>query len=156
MTLAASTIHLTAQLTEAQLGYLAYLYPDEDPEEALVKLLECDRLRALRRAERKVEVLHLDDEGDRTAPTPTPEPESSLPAEPENPIGVLQEYCQSKALPMSTYEFEDVAEGFCCTVWASGLTASATACAKKKAKAEAAVALLGALARARVYTSDGY
>jgi hypothetical protein len=40
MTLAVSPLHLTVQITEAQLGYLSYLYPDEDPEEALVKLLE--------------------------------------------------------------------------------------------------------------------
>ena len=146
MTYAASPIHLTIRLNEAQLGYLAYLYPDEDPEEALVKLLECDRQRALRRAERKVEVLHLDEDGDHPTQTPAPGLESSLPAESENPIGALQEYCHSKALPMPTYEFEDVAEGFCCTVWASGLTASAIASAKKKAKTEA-----GALAGARVY-----
>jgi dsRNA-specific ribonuclease len=145
MTLAASPIHLTIRITEAQLGYLSYLYQDDDPEEALVKLLESDRLRALRRAERDIKVLHLDDD------QPEPESESSLPAEPENPIGALQEYCQSKALPMPTYEFEDVAEGFCCTVQASGLTASATASAKKKAKTEAAALLLGFLARARVY-----
>ena len=44
MTFAASPIHLTIQITEAQLGYLSFLYPEEDPEEALVKLLEGDRL----------------------------------------------------------------------------------------------------------------
>jgi hypothetical protein len=149
MTFAASPIHLTVQITESQLGYLSYLYPDEEPEEALVQLLEGDRLRALRRAERKVEVLHLDDEGDHRTPVPAPEP--SLPAEAENPIGALQEYCQSKALPMPTYEFEDVAEGFCCTVQALGLAASAKASAKKKAKTEAAALLLEALAGTRVY-----
>jgi hypothetical protein len=42
MTFAASPIHLTVLLTEAQLGYLSYLYPDKDPEEVLVKLLECE------------------------------------------------------------------------------------------------------------------
>jgi hypothetical protein len=115
----------------------------------LVNLLECDRLRALRRAERKVEVLHLDNEGicDQSAPPPAP----SQPAESQNPIGALQEYCQSKALPMPTYDFEDVTEGFCCTVQALGLMASATASAKKKAKNVAAAALVGALAGARVY-----
>jgi dsRNA-specific ribonuclease len=94
-------------------------------------------------------VLHLDD--DQPTPTPLPAPESLLPTEPENPIGALQEYCQSKALPMPTYEFEDVAVGFCCTVRASGLTASATASVKRKAKTEAAALLLEALAGARVY-----
>jgi Double-stranded RNA binding motif len=147
MTPAATKIHLNVRITEAQLGYLSYLYPDEDPEEALVKLLECDRLRALRRAERDIKVLHLDDD----QPTPEPESESSLPAESENPIGALQEYCQSKALTMPTYEFEAVAEGFSCTVWVSGLTARATASAKKKAKTDAAALLLEALAGAQVY-----
>jgi hypothetical protein len=68
MTLSASPIHLTVCLTEAQLGYLFYLYPDEDPEEALVKLLEGDRLRALSSAERDVRVLYFagDGEGDHT------------------------------------------------------------------------------------------
>lgn len=151
MTFAASPIHLTIQITEAQLGYLSYLYPDQDPEEALVKLLEGDRLRALRRAERKVEVLHLGDEVDRKTPAPVPAPELSLPTEPVNSIGALQEYCQSKALPIPTDEFGDVAEGFCCTVQASGLTASGTASVKKRAKTDAAAALVGALAGARVY-----
>ena len=146
MTHKSKNIHLTIRITEAQLGYLSYLYPDADPEEALVKLLEGDRQRALRRAERDLKVLHLEDE----QPTPTPAPESSLPAEPENPIGALQEYCQSKALPTPTYEFEDVTEGFSCTVWASGLTASAASSAKKKAKTEAAALLLEALAGAWV------
>jgi hypothetical protein len=34
ITHAAKPTHLTIQITEAQLGYLAYLYPDNDPEEA--------------------------------------------------------------------------------------------------------------------------
>jgi hypothetical protein len=155
MTYTATKIHLNIHITKAQLGYLSYLYPDEDPEETLVKLLEGDRLRALRRAERDIKVLHIDGDRDGDHPTPaqttTPTPESSLPAESENPIGALQEYCQTKALPMPTYEFEDVPEGFCCTVRASGLTASATASAKKKAKTVAAALLLGALAEALVY-----
>jgi hypothetical protein len=52
---------------------------------------------------------------------------------------------------MPTYDFKDVAEGFCCTVQASGLTASATASAKKKAKTVAATLLLEALAVAQVH-----
>jgi chromosome partitioning protein len=66
MSHAVPNILLTIQINEAQLGYLSSLYPEEDPEEALVKFLECDRLRALRRAERKVRVLHSagDGEGD--------------------------------------------------------------------------------------------
>jgi hypothetical protein len=141
MTLAAYPIHLTIRLTEAQLGYLSYLYPNDDPEEALVRLLECDRLRALRRAERDIKVLHLDGEGKGDCLAPLPAPDSTLPAEPENPIGALQENCQSKALSLPTYEFEDVAEGFCCTVRASSLMASATASAKKKVKTEATALL---------------
>jgi hypothetical protein len=68
---------------------------DKDPEEALVKLLEGElsvrsfRLRVLYKTERQIKVLHLADEGDRTAPAP----ESSLSAESENPIRDLQEYC---------------------------------------------------------------
>jgi Double-stranded RNA binding motif len=150
MTYAAPNICLSVQITEAQLGYLSYLYPDEDPEEALVKLLEGDRLRALCRAERDIKVLNLDTDRDGDQPTPVPEAEATPSAESENPIGTLQEYCQNKALPMPTYDFVDVAEGFCCTVWASGLTASATASAKKKAKTVAAALLLGALAGTQV------
>jgi hypothetical protein len=52
---------------------------------------------------------------------------------------------------MPAYEFEDVADGFCCTVRAAGLTAIATASAKKKAKTDAAALLLDALDGARVY-----
>jgi hypothetical protein len=87
MTLAASPIHLTIRITQAQLGYLSYLYPDDDPEEALVKLLESDRLRALRRAERDIKVLPWDRE--RISEAPAPEAESTPPTESENPIGAL-------------------------------------------------------------------
>ncbi len=97
-------------------------------------------------------MLHLNDEGDHL----TSPPETLLPDKAENPIGALQEYCQSKALPLPTYEFEDVAEGFCCTVWASGLTANATATTKKKAKPEAAALLLEALAGALAYRVEFY
>jgi Double-stranded RNA binding motif len=153
MSHAVPNILLTIQITEAQLGYLLYLYPDEEPEEALVKLLECDRLHALRRAERKVEVLHLDGEVDQPTPAQTPVPvlESSLPADTEDPIGALQEYCQGKGLTMPTYEFENLSEGFYCTVRVLGLTVIATASAKKKAKTDATASLLGALVRAWVY-----
>ncbi|MGA7936935.1 MAG: hypothetical protein WCA35_25485 [Kovacikia sp.] len=152
MTHAVPNIRLSICLTEAQLCYLAYLYPEVDPEEALVKLLECDRLPSLRRAERQIKVLHLDGESgcDRLAPAP-PEQAATPLVESENPIGALQEYCQGKMLNLPTYDFEDVAEGFCCTVRALGLTASDTASTKKGAKTEAAALLLGALARAWVY-----
>ena len=35
---------LTIRLTEAQLGYLAYRYPETDPEDALVLRLERERV----------------------------------------------------------------------------------------------------------------
>jgi hypothetical protein len=43
MTYTATKIHLNIRITKTQLGYISYLYPDEDPEETLVKLLEGDR-----------------------------------------------------------------------------------------------------------------
>lgn len=42
---------LTIHLTPEQLGFLAYRYPNEDPEDALIKLLDRARSRAIRRAE---------------------------------------------------------------------------------------------------------
>jgi hypothetical protein len=71
---------------------------DKDPEEARVKLLEGDRLCVLHRTERQIKVLHLAEEDERSAPAR----ESSLSTEPENPVRALQEYCQSKALPLPT------------------------------------------------------
>ncbi|NJM74720.1 MAG: hypothetical protein HC852_01845 [Acaryochloridaceae cyanobacterium RU_4_10] len=50
-------------------------------------------------------------------------------------------------MPLPSYSFATVVEGFWCTVEGLGLTASAIAGAKKKAKAEAAEALLGMLHR---------
>jgi dsRNA-specific ribonuclease len=75
-----------------------------------------------------------------------PEPENILPAEFDNPIGTIQEYCQQRQVPLPSYSFTPVDEGFCCTVEGLGLTASAIAVAKKKAKAEAAGALLEMIA----------
>jgi dsRNA-specific ribonuclease len=96
-------------------------------------------------------VLHLDGEREGDHATPAPQGDAPPSAESENPIGALQEYCQSKALTLPTYEFETVTEGFCCTVWTLGLTASATASTKKKAKTEAAALLLEALARVQIH-----
>jgi hypothetical protein len=87
-------------------------------------------------------VLHFDDD----QPTPATEAESSLPAESGNPIEALQEYYQTKALPIPTYDFEDVVNGFCCTVRALGLTANAIASVEKKAKTEVLALLLEARA----------
>ena len=93
----AQHIRLCIHLTEAQLEYLAARFPHEDPEVALVKLLEQDRLRALRRAEANVQVIHqLVEAKPVTPPVAKPNPEIVLPAEAENPVGTLQEYCQQK------------------------------------------------------------
>jgi hypothetical protein len=138
---------LTIRLDESQLGYLAYRFPELDPEDALVQLLEHDRIRTLRKADRKVEVLHL--QGD---PQPfEPESDIPVPVEPENPIGALQEYCQQKQVPMPSYSFEAVDNGFSCTVNALGLSASATAGSKKDAKAEAAGLLVELLGQGQIF-----
>jgi hypothetical protein len=135
----ATKLPLIIHLTEAQLGYLAYRYPETDPEDALVLLLESERVRSLKRAEQRVEVIRFDEE------STTPETEPILPTESDNPIGTIQEYCQQNQLPIPIYSFTPVDEGFCCTVEGLGLTASVTAGAKKKAKTEAAGVLLGML-----------
>jgi len=96
-------------------------------------------MRSLKRAEQRVEVIRFDEE------SPTPETEPDLPTESDNPIGAIQEYCQQNQLPTPIYSFTPVDEGFCCTVEGLGLTASAIAGAKKKAKADAARVLLGIL-----------
>jgi hypothetical protein len=74
---------LTIRLTESQIGYLTYLYPELDPEDALVLLLESDRTRSLRLAKERVEVLRFDEE---CIPL---EDEPSLPTESGNPIGTI-------------------------------------------------------------------
>jgi hypothetical protein len=138
-TTATTKLPLNIRLTESQLGYLAYRYPELDPEDALVLLLESERVRSLKRAEQRVEVIRFDEE------CATPQTEPDLPTESDNPIGAIQEYCQQRQLPLPSYSFTPVDEGFCCTVEGLGLTASAIAGAKKKAKAEAAGVLLGRL-----------
>ncbi|NJM78299.1 MAG: RNA-binding protein [Acaryochloridaceae cyanobacterium RU_4_10] len=137
---------ITIRLNDTQLGYLAYRFPELDPEDALVQLLERDRIRTIRRADRKVEVLQVQNH----TPLVEPEPDIPVPLEPENPIGALQEYCQQKQFPMPIYSFDSVENGFSCTVKALGLSASATAGSKKIAKAEAATMLLEKLGQARV------
>jgi hypothetical protein len=104
MAFAAQKNSLTIRLNESQIGYLAYRFPELDPEDAIVELLEHDLIRTLRKADRKVEVLHL--QGD-PQPVET-ETEITLPVESENPIGDLQEYCQKKQVPMPSYSFEAV------------------------------------------------
>ena len=147
MTTAPRQNNLTIHLNESQIGYLAYRFPELDPEDALVELLEYDRIRFLRKADRKVEVLHL--QGD---PQPVElEPEIPVPVAAENPIGALQEYCQSKQVSLPSYSFEAVEVGFSCTVNALGLSASATAGSKKVAKAEAAGLLVEKLGQGQMF-----
>jgi Double-stranded RNA binding motif len=147
MTTALRQNSLTIRLNESQLGYLAYRFPELDPEDAIVELLEHDRIRTLRKADRKVEVLHLQDNPQSVEP----KPDIPVPVEPENPIGALQEYCQQKQVLMPSYSFEAVDNGFCCTVNALGLSASATAGSKKVAKTEAAGLLLELLGQAQTF-----
>lgn len=101
-------------------------------------------MRSLKRAEQRVEVIRFDED------CSTPEAEPILPTDSDNPIGTIQEYCQQNQLPLPIYSFTPVEEGFCCTVEGLGLTASAIAGAKKKARAEAAAVLLGMLARCEI------
>jgi hypothetical protein len=149
MAFAAQKNSLTIRLNESQIGYLAYRFPELDPEDAIVELLEHDLIRTLRKADRKVEVLHL--QGD-PQPVET-ETEITLPVESENPIGDLQEYCQKKQVPMPSYSFEAVDNGFSCTVNALGLSASTTAGSKKVAKADSVALLFKKLGQARVHVA---
>ncbi|ABW31569.1 double-stranded RNA binding motif domain-containing protein [Acaryochloris marina] len=134
---------LTIHLTSEHLGFLAYLYPKEDPEDALIKLLDSARTRAIRRAEQQVRVLHLDQE-EPEAPEEDPEEPVNLSGDVvENPIGTLQELCQRQQISMPSYEFETIPEGFRCSVQAMGLRGVGEGVSKKKAKMGAARKLLG-------------
>ena len=53
-----STSSLTIHLTPEHLGFLAHLYPNTDPEDALIKLLERARRQASRRAGQQMRGLH--------------------------------------------------------------------------------------------------
>ncbi|ABW32372.1 double-stranded RNA binding motif domain-containing protein [Acaryochloris marina] len=125
---------LTIHLTPEHLGFLAYLYPKEDPEDALIKLLDSARTRAIRRAEQQVRVLHLDQEQAEDQEE-DPEESVSLSADVvENPIGALQELCQRQQISMPRYEFEVIPEGFRCLVLAMGLRGVGEGRSKKQAK----------------------
>ena len=63
----------------------------------------------------------------------------------ENPIGELQELCQKQQISMPIYEFEEMAEGFRCTVNAMGLQGVGEGRSKKEAKVGAARGLSEAL-----------
>ncbi len=139
------TANLTIHLTPEQLGFLAYRYPNEDPEDALIKLLDSARSRAIRRAEQQVRVLYLDQEITEDQKE-DPEESINLPGDVvENPIGVLQELCQRQQISMPRYEFEVIPEGFRCTVQAMGLRGVGEGRSKGQAKMGAAEALLGLL-----------
>lgn len=85
------TSSLTIHLTPEHLGFLAYLYPNDDPEDALIKFLDRARDRAIRRAEQQVRVLHP---GKGDVEEDQEEPVSLSGGVIENPIGGLQELCQ--------------------------------------------------------------
>ena len=143
MMTATQHIRLCVHLTDTQLEYLATRFSQEDPEIAIVKLLEQDRLRALRRAEANVQVLHrLSDTKSVAPPTPKQNLEIVLPVESDNPVGALQEYCQQKQIPFATYEFETISDGFRCVVQALGESAISEGRSKKAAKFEAAANFL--------------
>ncbi|MGR3279712.1 hypothetical protein ACSYAD_32155 [Acaryochloris marina NIES-2412] len=84
----------TSSLTPEQLGFLTYAFPNEDPEDALIKLLDSARNRAIRRAEQQVRVLYPG-QGNAEDQEEDLEESVSLSGDVvENPIGVLQELCQ--------------------------------------------------------------
>jgi hypothetical protein len=130
---------LHVEISEAQLGYLAYCFPNDDPEIALVKLLERERLHALRQADANVQVLNVQPQKPALLPTFNESvPKRTLQVDSDNPIGALQEYCQQRALPLPIYEFEPLSEGFQCIVSALDGSATGTGLSKKVAKTEAA------------------
>ncbi len=43
-------MYLKIRLTESQIGYLAHRFPDADPEDAIIALIEQERIKSLRRA----------------------------------------------------------------------------------------------------------
>lgn len=56
MAFAAGKIGLIIHLNESQPGYLVYRFPKLDPEDAIVKLLECDRMRTHRKTDGSVNI----------------------------------------------------------------------------------------------------
>ncbi|MGR3280435.1 double-stranded RNA binding motif domain-containing protein, partial [Acaryochloris marina NIES-2412] len=123
------------------LGFLAYLYPNEDPEIAIIKLLDRTRNRAIRQAEQQVHVLHPGQEKTEDQEA-DPEELVSLSGDVvENPIGTLQELCQRQQISIPRYEFETIPEGFRCSVQAMSLRGVGEGRSKKEAKVKAAGAL---------------
>ncbi len=146
MTAPQPSLSLTIQLSEEQLGFLAYLYPNDDPEVALIKLLERARNRAIRRAEQQVRVLHPgQEEAEGEQEKSSEYPVSQVDNVAENPIGELQELCQKQRISLPSYEFEALPDGFRCTAQAMGLKGTGEGASKKVAKVRAAKELLGVI-----------
>ncbi|MGR3280466.1 double-stranded RNA binding motif domain-containing protein, partial [Acaryochloris marina NIES-2412] len=114
--------------------FLAHLYPNIDPEDALIKLLDSARNRAIHRAEQQVRVLHLDQEKAEDQEEDLEEPVNLSGDVVENPIGALQELCQRQHISMPRYEFEVIPEGFRYMVQAMGLEGVGEGRSKKEAK----------------------
>ena len=142
MTAPQPSISLTIHLTQEQLGFLAYEFPNKDPEDALIKLLDRVRSRAIRRAEQQVHVLHPGQEEEEYQEEKPEIPGRQVQDEVGNPIGELQELCQRQQISMPVYEFEELTEGFRCTVNAMGLQRVGEGRSKKEAKVGAVRGLL--------------
>ena len=142
MTNTQHSLSLTLHLTQDQLGFLAYLYPNDDPEDALIKLLDRARSRAIRRAEQQVHVLHPGQEEEEYQEEKPEIPGGQVQDEVGNPIGELQELCQRQQISIPVYEFEELIEGFRCTVLAMGLQGVGEGRSKKEAKMRAAMGML--------------
>lgn len=142
MTASQPSLSLTISLTQEQLGFLAYAFPNEDPEDALIKLLERARNRAIRGAEQQVHVLRPGQEAEECQELSVEQPISQVSDVTDNPIGELQELCQKQQISMPVYEFEELTEGFRCIVLAMGLQGVGEGVSKKVAKMGAAKGLL--------------
>lgn len=139
------TSSLTIHLTPEHLGYLAHAFPNTDPEDALIQLLDRAKSRAIRRAEQQVRVLRPDQGESEELEKDLEESVSLSGDEVENPIGELQELCQHQQISMPVYEFEVLLEGFRCEVKAMGLRGVGEGRSKKEAKVGAAGELLAVI-----------
>lgn len=132
------SLNLTIQLTEDQLGFLAYLFPNEDPEVALIKLVERARKQAIRQAEKKIRVLYPEHESEENQVETQVKSVGKVDDRVENPIGQLQELCQKQQITLPRYEFSKTPDGFSSTVHAMGLKGTGEGSSKQEAKAKAA------------------
>ncbi|ABW33207.1 double-stranded RNA binding motif domain-containing protein [Acaryochloris marina] len=134
--------NLNIHITEEQIGFLAYLFPNDDPEDALVKLLERARKQAIRQAEKQIRVLHLGQESEENQGEIPEKPISQGDDWVENPIGQLQELCQKQQITLPRYGFSERPNGFSCNVQAMGLQENGEGSSKQEAKTKAARELL--------------